>query len=123
MKRQRFSLPSGRPIVGAESASLGSGWPLLVLLSLPPIVGYIWRGIIFGDWGWGIVGLAICGSLTYAVWHGLLARTTDCNSKVYSRYDRPVRYWLTLAFWFAWYLIAVAAFFFEHSQTSGPIHR
>jgi hypothetical protein len=43
-----------------------------------------------------------------AFWHALLARTTDCNSRVYHRYQRPVRYWLTLRVWFIGYAFATA---------------
>lgn len=74
---------------------------MIVVLSLPPVAGYVWRGFVFGDWGWGVAGLIICAGFTLSVWHGLLTRTTNCNSSVYHRYERPVRYGLAIIVWFA----------------------
>jgi len=122
MKTQRYSLPSERPVL-AETKLFRTGLPLLVILSLPPVVGYIWRGITHGDWGWGIVGLIISAGFAWAVWHGLLARTTECNSTVYHRYERPARYWLTIAAWLAAYAMSVAAFFLAHAPATGPTYR
>ena len=102
---------------------LHRGWLLLVVLSLPPVLGYTWRGFRLADWAWGIVGLIICSGFTYAMWHGLLAHTTNCNSGIHHRHEQPVRYWLTLALWCACYSMSVAAFFFEHHSSSGPVHR
>ncbi|RYD70216.1 MAG: hypothetical protein EOP84_27075 [Verrucomicrobiaceae bacterium] len=123
MKYRRYTLPGEHPSFDAGASLLPRGWPLLVILSLPPIVGYIWRGFTFGDWGWGVVGLIICAGFTYAVWHGLLTRMTTCNNGVYCRYEKPVRYWLTLALWFGFYSMTVAVFFFEHHPSSGAVHR
>jgi len=120
MKPRRYSLRSERPSFDAGSTLLRRGWALLLMLSLPPVAGYIWRGVVFNDWGWGVMGLLICAGFTWAVWHGLLARTTECSGRVYHRFKRPGRYWLTLALWFAFYLMSVAAFFFEHAPTSEP---
>jgi hypothetical protein len=123
MKTPRYSLPSERPVKAAREAKwFRIGFPLLTVLSLPPVVGYIWRGSALGDWGWGIIGLLISAGFTWAVWHGLLARTTECNSRVYHRYERPVRYWLTMAIWFVAYVMSVAAFFFAHTPANGSIH-
>ena len=124
MNGQRYSLPSERPVIGTAEAKLfRTGLPLLVVLSLPPVVGYVWRGIVYGDWGWGILGLIICAGFTWAVWHGLLARTTECHSSIYHRHARPVRYWLTITVWFVAYVMSVAVFFFAHGPASGTIHR
>jgi hypothetical protein len=117
--KHRYSLPSERPVI-RPAELLRAGLPLLVFLALPPLIGYIWRGFAFGDWGWGIMGLLISGGFTWAVWHGLLARTTECSGRIYHRCDRPVRYWLTLIFWFAFYIVSVAVFFRQSPNKQAP---
>ena len=102
---------------------LRTGWPLLALLSLPPVVGYLWRGITYGDWGWGIAGLLMCSGSISIVWHGFLGRTIQCSGRVYHRCQRPVRYWLTLTVVFILYILFVVAFFVPHSPHNGPILR
>jgi hypothetical protein len=111
-------------MIGASETQLfRAGLPLFVVLSLPPVIGYIWRGVTFGEWGWGVVGLIISAGFTCAVCRGLVAHTTECNSKINHRYEKPVRYWLTITVWFAAYVISVAAFFVEHTSVNGAMHR
>jgi hypothetical protein len=96
---------------------LRTGWPLLILLLLPPGIGYLWHGCTFGHWGGSLVGLVIAVGFAAVFWHGVLARTTECNSSVYHRAEQPVRYWLTLGVWFAGYALGTASLLWAGSPS------
>jgi len=98
--------------MGAERTLFRTGWPFLAFLLIPPALGYIRRGFVFGDWGSGILAFVISAGFAYAVWHGLLARTTECRSKVYNRCDQPARYWGTLVVWGIAYALSTSSLFF-----------
>ena len=109
MKPQRYSLPSESPVISGWRPLFRTGWPLLVLLTLPPVLSYLWHGFAFGHWGWSLIGLVIAVGFAVIFWHGVLARTTECNTSVYHRAEQPVRYWLTLLVWLAGYVLGTAS--------------
>ncbi len=117
MKQRRYSLPSELPVTGGWRPLLRTGWPLLILLLLPPGIGYLWHGCTFGHWGGSLVGLVIAVGFAAVFWHGVLARTTECNSSVYHRAEQPVRYWLTLGVWFAGYALGTASLLWAGSPS------
>ena len=113
MKRRRYSLPGEQPLAPAEvAARLRTSWPLPLLLAIPPVAGYLWRGMNLGDWGWGVIGLAVSAAVIWILWHGLAARSTECNLGVFDRFQRPVRYWLMMSVLLAGYALIIATFFF-----------
>ncbi len=117
MKRRRYSLPGEQPLAPAEvAARLRAIWPLPLLLAIPAIAGYLWRGLNLGDWGWSVGTLLGSVAFTWALWHGLAARCTESNLGVFRRFQRPVRYWLGMGVLFAGYGLAIALFFFA------PVH-
>ena len=112
----RYTLPNERPNLAGWRTLIRTGWPLLVVLGLPPVVGYFWQGIRFGSWGWSGVEVLVALGFATLFSYGLLARTTECNRSVFSRVGQPLRYWLTLAVWLAGYGLAVASVFWSGSS-------
>jgi hypothetical protein len=90
---------------------------LLVLLTLPPALSYLWHGFTFGHWGWSLIGLVVALGFAAIFWHGLLARTTECNSRVYHRATQPLQYWLTLFAWLVAYALGTASLLWADSPS------
>ena len=117
MNQPRYTLPNERPNLVGWRTLIRTGWPLLVVLGLPPVFGYFWQGVRFGNWGWSFVGVIVALGFATLFAYGFQARTTECNRSVFSQVAQPVRYWLTLAAWLAAYGLATASAFW--SGTSG----
>lgn len=88
---------------------LRTGWPLLVVLIFPPVLAYLRHGFTFGHWAGSLIGLVVSLGFAFLIWHGVMTRVTECNSKVYQRARQPVRYWLTLAVWLAAYALCISS--------------
>jgi hypothetical protein len=89
----RLSLPSERPYTGNLSALTQKRWRSLLGLFVLPLLGCIWRAADYGPWI--VVPFCLGLAVTFACWHTLAARTTNANSYVYHRHERPVGYWCT----------------------------
>lgn len=111
MKKQRHIRSSERCTVGAGASLFRTGWPLLALLFLPPVFGYFRHSLAFGTWGRGLIVLVIAGGFAFIFWEGLLTRTTQSNTQIYSRSAQPVRYWLTLFAWLMGYAFGTSFYF------------
>jgi hypothetical protein len=116
MNPPRYTLPNERPVLVGGRTLFRTGWPLLVVLGLPPMVGYFWQGVRYGNWGWSLVGVIVALGFATLFAFGLLARTTECNRSVFSRVGQPVRYWFTLTVWLAAYGLATVSVFWSGSS-------
>ncbi len=123
MSRHRYSLPEERPHGVTDHDGGRSCIWLFGCLLIPPVLGYVWRGATFGDWGWGAVGFLISMGFAWFVSHGLTSRRMECNSGVYTRLNQPVRYWGVMLVWVVAYLMSVSAFVLVHVSAAGGIHR
>lgn len=117
MKRQRYYLPSEGPVIVGWRAWWGSGGPLLVAMAGPPVLAYLWHGYAMGHWGGSLIGVVIALGFAAVFWHGLVTRFTQCNSSIYRRAERPVRYWLTLGVWLAGYALGVGSLLWGSFQS------
>ncbi|MES2568883.1 MAG: hypothetical protein V4710_02375 [Verrucomicrobiota bacterium] len=81
------------------------------------MAAYIWRGLHMGDWGWSLGGVAISAAFGWAFWQAIASGYVRTNHGEFLRADRPIGYWLSVAFIALGYTMGVAGILLAEYNT------
>ncbi len=80
----------------AVAEALRKARPGLFMLWGVTLAGYLYGGFVRGQWGAGLIGVAITAGWGYGIWQALVTGYVSSNHGAFFRAAQPVRYWLTL---------------------------